>query len=60
MAEDEAQTASTPQTDVSDAQEKERGEPDFTKKHPLENRWTLWFDNPKGAAAVLRSCDVRS
>jgi translation initiation factor 4E len=21
-------------------------EPDFSKKHPLENRWTLWFDNP--------------
>lgn len=20
--------------------------PDFSKKHPLENRWTLWFDNP--------------
>eukprot|EP00873_Tetraselmis_striata_P034339 jgi/Tetstr1/454603/TSEL_041496.t1 len=25
----------------------EEGEiPDFGKKHPLENRWTLWFDNP--------------
>jgi translation initiation factor 4E len=24
------------------------GEPDFTKKHPLETRWTLWFDNPGG------------
>lgn len=22
-------------------------EPDFSKKHPLENRWTLWFDNPQ-------------
>jgi translation initiation factor 4E len=22
------------------------GEPDFSKKHPLEHRWTLWFDNP--------------
>ena len=24
------------------------GEPDFAKKHPLECKWTLWFDNPKG------------
>ena len=24
------------------------GEPDHTKKHPLEYKWTLWFDNPKG------------
>ena len=23
------------------------GEPDFSKKHPLEYRWTLWFDNPQ-------------
>lgn len=22
------------------------GEPDFSKKHPLEHRWTLWYDNP--------------
>mmetsp|Transcript_36062 Transcript_36062/g.80260 ORF Transcript_36062/g.80260 Transcript_36062/m.80260 type:complete len:213 (-) Transcript_36062:620-1258(-) len=21
--------------------------PDFSKKHMLENRWTLWFDNPQ-------------
>ena len=25
------------------------GEPDFSKKHPLEYKWTLWFDNPKGS-----------
>ena len=24
------------------------GEPDFSKKHPLESKWTLWFDNPDG------------
>ena len=24
------------------------GEPDFSKKHPLETKWTLWFDNPNG------------
>jgi hypothetical protein len=23
-------------------------EPDFSKKHPLNCRWTLWFDNPSG------------
>lgn len=29
---------------------KERnGEPDFSKKHDLEHKWTLWFDNPKGS-----------
>eukprot|EP00899_Mesostigma_viride_P022592 jgi/Mesvir1/3517/Mv11993-RA.1 len=22
--------------------------PVFNKKHPLEHRWTLWFDNPNG------------
>jgi len=21
---------------------------DFSKKHPLEHTWTLWFDNPNG------------
>jgi translation initiation factor 4E len=24
------------------------GEPDFSQKHPLETKWTLWFDNPHG------------
>jgi translation initiation factor 4E len=23
--------------------------PDFCKKHPLQNKWTLWFDNPNGS-----------
>ena len=23
------------------------GTPDFAQKHPLEYKWTLWFDNPK-------------
>lgn len=26
----------------------EKNEPDFSKKHPLETKWTLWFDNPNG------------
>ncbi|KAK9818154.1 hypothetical protein WJX72_007894 [[Myrmecia] bisecta] len=30
--------------------EREEGEldaePDFSKRHPLEHKWTLWFDNP--------------
>lgn len=32
------------------ADDKPQGEAapaDFTAKHPLENRWTLWFDNPQ-------------
>lgn len=24
------------------------GDPDFSAKHPLETKWTLWFDNPEG------------
>lgn len=24
------------------------GEPDFSQKHALETKWTLWFDNPNG------------
>ncbi len=37
---------------MADKNEREEGEvdagpePDFSKKHTLENRWTLWFDNP--------------
>lgn len=26
----------------------DKQEPDFSKKHPLETKWTLWFDNPNG------------
>ncbi|KAI3429655.1 hypothetical protein D9Q98_005740 [Chlorella vulgaris] len=37
MAEEPA--ATQPQTD---------GEPDFSQKHALETKWTLWFDNPNG------------
>lgn len=25
--------------------EESTGQPDFTRKHPLERRWTLWFDS---------------
>ena len=48
-AEDErkAGETSTAREDGEVAPERE-GEPDFTKKHPLECKWTLWFDNPKG------------
>ncbi len=28
------------------------GEPDFSKKHPLEHEWTLWFDNPTGKQSI--------
>ncbi|MEW5301894.1 MAG: hypothetical protein WDW36_004720 [Sanguina aurantia] len=33
---EESVAAQTPEGDL----------PDFEKKHPLEHRWTLWFDNP--------------
>ena len=35
--------------DKPEAEARVEGEaagPDFSKKHSLENRWTLWFDNP--------------
>ena len=39
---------------------------DFSKKHPLEHTWTLWFDNPNGRqkqttwGQTLRSVDTFS
>jgi hypothetical protein len=27
-------------------QQPEGDTPDFNRKHPLEHKWTLWFDNP--------------
>lgn len=27
-------------------------EPDFSRKHPLEHKWTLWFDNPQKKQTV--------
>lgn len=48
MAED-----SKPVEEVADEREEgelapqKEGEPDFSQKHPLEYRWTLWFDNPQ-------------
>jgi hypothetical protein len=32
----------------------EKNEPDFSKKHPLETKWTLWFDNPNGKQKQVR------
>jgi translation initiation factor 4E len=35
---------------VAEAGTREEGElagPDFSKKHQLETKWTLWFDNPQ-------------
>lgn len=26
--------------------------PDFSKKHPLQNKWCLWFDNPNAKQSV--------
>lgn len=30
----------------------QNAEPDFEKKHPLEYKWTLWFDNPQKKQTV--------
>mmetsp|Transcript_11476 Transcript_11476/g.20290 ORF Transcript_11476/g.20290 Transcript_11476/m.20290 type:complete len:209 (+) Transcript_11476:65-691(+) len=37
-----------------DKEEQEQAEvtPDFSKKHPLEHRWTLWFDNPQAKQSL--------
>jgi translation initiation factor 4E len=37
--------------------EREEGEldtPDFSKKHQLEHKWTLWFDNPSGKQTLAK------
>jgi translation initiation factor 4E len=47
---------------VEDANNMEEGEvspakeiePDFSRKHPLEHRWTLWFDNPSGKQTLSK------
>ncbi|KAF8064643.1 EIF4E1 [Scenedesmus sp. PABB004] len=28
--------------------------PDFSKRHPLEHKWTLWFDNPSTKQSLTR------
>ena len=38
-------TASKPSNSASDGKAESKGEP---TTHPLEHKWTLWFDNPKG------------
>ena len=40
--------ASTAMREDGEVAAERNGEPDFAKKHPLEYKWTLWFDNPKG------------
>jgi hypothetical protein len=35
------------QPDVNGATEDVEDLPDFTKKHPLERQWTLWYDSQK-------------
>ncbi|KAL6747643.1 eukaryotic initiation factor [Haematococcus lacustris] len=40
---------------MSEAREEgelDQGAPDFTKKHPLEQSWTLWFDNPTAKQTI--------
>lgn len=53
-----ADEASTP---TAEGQEGQAESIDFSKKHPLEHTWTLWFDCPDGRqrtstfGATLRS-----
>mmetsp|Transcript_4935 Transcript_4935/g.14213 ORF Transcript_4935/g.14213 Transcript_4935/m.14213 type:complete len:211 (-) Transcript_4935:196-828(-) len=39
-------TTSKPSNSASDGKAESKGEP---TTHPLEHKWTLWFDNPKGS-----------
>ncbi|BDA46266.1 Eukaryotic translation initiation factor 4E-1 [Coccomyxa sp. Obi] len=50
MAEDDRKVAEPSTREEGEIPQQERnGEPDFSKKHDLEHKWTLWFDNPKGS-----------
>lgn len=48
MAEENKAPDAAPQEEGELPPQERNGEPDFSKKHPLEYKWTLWFDNPKG------------
>lgn len=40
--------------DENKQQQAEGDTPDFTKKHQLEHKWTLWFDNPSTRQTLNR------
>ncbi len=44
---------------MAETEQREEGEvpssvPDFSKKHPLEHKWTLWFDNPQAKQSITK------
>lgn len=51
MAEDKREGSDREEGEISS---QNTGEPDFSKKHPLQTRWTLWFDNPSGKQTLSK------
>jgi hypothetical protein len=41
---------------AEEQQKADEGAPqaDFSKKHPLETKWTLWFDNPQTRQTMIK------
>eukprot|EP00877_Chromochloris_zofingiensis_P007497 jgi/Chrzof1/2/Cz01g00030.t1 len=56
MAEDKKPVEETQPSDREEGElsPQKENEPDFSKKHPLEHRWTLWFDNPSVKQSVAK------
>jgi translation initiation factor 4E len=46
MADTKPEAAAAAQKEEGEV-ERNDGAPEFDQKHMLENRWTLWFDNPQ-------------
>ena len=49
MSEEAPQTTGAPPSKSTEASVPSGTEPEAGQKHPLEHKWTLWFDNPKGS-----------
>ena len=49
MSDEAAQPATAPPSKATEASAPNSTEPEAGQKHPLEHKWTLWFDNPKGS-----------
>jgi len=50
MVDEREQEAATAVPASKEAEQtKQTGEQEAPQKHPLEHKWTLWFDNPKGS-----------
>ena len=55
MAEEKKAAEEAPQArEEGELSPNKDGEPDFSKKHALEHRWTLWFDNPSGKQSLSK------